>query len=163
MRLNRPNNSKKDEYGRVYVYTLDLEDGTKLWKVGMCESSRTVDRMMEVLTSFFKVYRYVPHTRLRLDKKTLVPRLLEKHMHELLDEYRYDFDKKFDGRTEMFTDLDEDTLLDYLRNKDDLDFLQTDKLEIKYYDILAKESKRRLQEKVNDKVKKFTYPDEVPF
>lgn len=142
-RRNRPSNKPVDKYGRVYVYTIELGDGTRLWKVGMCSSDRTVDRMFEVLTSFFKVYRYVPTTRLRLDKKTLVPRLLEKHIHRLLEEYNYRFDKKFDGNTEFFSDLDEGALLDYLRDKDDLDFLKTDSLDIRDYELLTEESRCR--------------------
>lgn len=150
--------AKSDGYGRVYVHKFELEDGPVLWKVGMCESNRTLDRLMEVLRSFFITYRYIPKTRLRKDKKTLVPKLLEKHMHEVLADYKYSFDKKFDGHTEFFIDLDETVLLDYLTKIDDLDFLKCDSMESKYYDILSNESKRRRQLDLKEEE-----PDEIPF
>jgi len=144
-RLIRPNKrTSSDGYGRVYVHKFILDDGTILHKVGMCETNRTIDRLMEITKSFLVTYRYIPNIRLRKDKKTLVPRLLEKYMHDLLDEYRYDFDKKFDGYKEFFIDIDEEVLLDYLDNFDDLDLLKgIDSMETKYYDILVKEASRR--------------------
>ena len=51
---------------------------------------------------------------MRRDKKVIVPLLVEQHMHDALEDYSYTFDKKFDGCTEFFSDLDEDILLDYL-------------------------------------------------
>ncbi len=105
---------KIDEYGRIYILKVTLRCGKVLHKVGMCRSSRSVDRMMEIAYSFFKVYRYVPQIEMRRDKKVLVPLLVEQHMHRLLTEWSYKFDKKFGGSTEFFEDLDETVLLDYL-------------------------------------------------
>jgi hypothetical protein len=104
----------KDQYGRLYVLRFELDSGEIVWKVGMCNTDRTLDRMMEVLRSFFKVYRYVPRVTLRKDKKVVTPLLVEQYMHGLLEEYAYTFDKKFDGSTEFFTDLDESLLLDFI-------------------------------------------------
>lgn len=109
---------KDDGYGRVYVMKFILDDGTIIHKIGMCHSDRTTDRMMEVLRSFFIKYRYVPRSSIRKNVKTLVPYLLEKHMHELLDKWKYRFDKDIDGNTEMFHNLDEEVVLDYLDNFD---------------------------------------------
>ena len=103
-----------DEHGRIYVLKVTLKCGKVVHKLGMCRSSRSVDRMMEIAYSFFKVYRYVPQIEMRRDKKVLVPLLVEQHMHRLLAEWSYRFDKKFGGSTEFFEDLDETVLLDYL-------------------------------------------------
>ena len=115
----RSNNSKpSDGYGRVYVLKVTLQDGTILHKVGMCKSARSIDRMMEILRSFFTTFRYVPNCELRKDKKVVVPLLVEQHMHKVLEDYSYTFDTKFDGSTEFFSDIDEEVLLEYLTNFD---------------------------------------------
>ena len=104
---------EKSRYGRVYVLRFELED-TIVWKVGMTRSDRSLDRMLEILRSFFITYRYIPKVTMRRDKKVIVPLLVEQHMHDALEDYSHTFDKKFDGCTEFFSDLDEDILLDYL-------------------------------------------------
>ncbi len=105
---------QKSKYGRLYVFKFTLDNNIVVHKVGMCHSARALDRMMEVLRGFFKAYRYVPRCELRRDKKILIPRLVEKHMHGLLEEWSHTFDKKFDGSTEFFFNLDEEALLEYL-------------------------------------------------
>jgi len=109
--------------GRVYVLRLELPDNLIVHKIGMTHSPRSADRMMEILRSWFMQYRYVPRTELRLDKETGVPRLLEKHMHTILAEWKWVPDKKVDGGQEMFTGLDEEVVLDYLKNFDYQDLL----------------------------------------
>jgi len=129
----------KDGKGRVYVLQFTLWDGTVLHKVGMCHSSRSADRMMEVLTSFHNTYRYVPLCRLRRDREYEVPLLVEKHLHELLDDLKYKFDKKFDGSTEFFSDLDESILLDYIDEFVETDLLKGKKsMVIKDYEAITK-------------------------
>ena len=113
--------------GRVYVIRLVLKDGTVIHKIGMTHSDRSTDRMMEILRSWFMKYRYVPYAELRLDKKTEVPALLEKHMHELLAEWKWIPDQLVDGAQEMFQHLNEEEVLDYLRNFDYHIFLEGDK------------------------------------
>ena len=108
---------KDSPYGRIYIFEILLEDGVVVYKVGMVNSdnmSRVTDRLMEVLRSFFTVYRYVPHSRLVKAKKFRVPYYVETHLHKLLDDINYKFDKKFDGCREFFTDLDIDELVSYL-------------------------------------------------
>ena len=107
---------KKSEFGRVYVFRITLSCDKIIWKIGMCHSDRATDRMFEVLRSFFQVHRYSPKCELKRDKKVLIPRLVEKHMHSLLDELKYTPSKPSDGSGEFFHNLDEDVLLDYLDN-----------------------------------------------
>ena len=104
---------KRSEFGRLYVIKLVLKDGTEVHKIGMCNSDRSTDRMMEILRSFFMVYRYVPYAELRRDKKVRIPYIVESYIHRLLKEYRYKFDKKFNGNSEAF-EIDEDSFLEYL-------------------------------------------------
>lgn len=105
---------QKSKHGRLYIFKFTLDNDVVVYKIGMCHSARALDRMMEVLRAFFKVYRYVPRCELRRDKKVLIPRLVEKHIHGLLEEWSYIFNKKFDGSTEFFFDIDEDEVLSYL-------------------------------------------------
>ena len=133
---------KGDGYGRLYVLRFELDSGIVLHKVGMCKSNRTLDRMMEILRSFFTIYRYVPRVTLRKDMKTIVPLLVEKHMHNLLDEWSYRFEKNFDGSTEFFQDLDESVLLDYLSNFDYTELLKVDEMKTEDYEAIKEEIKK---------------------
>lgn len=119
-----PSVNKRGGVGRVYLLRVTLANGTVVWKIGMCHSSRSTDRMLEVLKSFHSIYRYVPMCELRRDREYVVPLLIEKHLHELLDDLKYKFDKKFDGSTEFFSGLDEDMLLDYIDVLTEADLLK---------------------------------------
>lgn len=127
---------KDDQYGRLYVFKITLDSGEIVHKVGMCFSDRATDRMLEVLRSFYMVYRYVPRCEIRRDKKVLVPKLVEKHMHDLLEELSYTFDKSFDGCTEFFNDVDEEPLLEYLDSFEYREML-AGKIEMKTEDLDA--------------------------
>ena len=107
---------KKSEFGRVYILKITLNCGKVVHKVGMTHSDRATDRMFEVLRSFFNTYRYVPECELRRDKKVRIPLLVEKHFHMILDEWSYTPEKSFDGSTEFFHNLDEETVIEYLDN-----------------------------------------------
>lgn len=136
---------------------ITLDDGEIVHKVGMCRSARSNERMMEILYGFFKQYRYVPRCELRRDKKVLIPHLVEKHMHRLLEEYSYRFDKKFDGSTEFFRDLDEDVLLDYLDSFTYNILLQVDSLSIDEYESISKAIK------IDSKEPRSDSSDKLPF
>lgn len=107
-----------DPYGRIYVIKLVLKDGTEVHKVGMVNTSstsRVTDRMMEILRSFFTVYRYVPYAELRRSKKVRIPYIVENYLHKVLADAKHTFDKKFSGSTECF-EIDEDSFLEHLDN-----------------------------------------------
>ena len=141
--LDRGLDKKSDGYGRIYVFRFELDSGENVWKVGMCNSDRSTERFMEVCLGFFKKYRYVPRSSIRRDKKVVAPRLVEKHLHDLLDEYRFSFDKKFSGSTEFFSNLDEEVLLDYLDNFDYRELLVgNDSMKIEDYDIIVDELRK---------------------
>ena len=144
---------KPSKYGRLYVLKFILDDGTVLHKVGMCNSDRSTDRMMEILRDFFIKYRYVPRCEMRRDKKTIVPLLLEKHMHSLLDEWSYRFDEKFNGSTEFFSDIDESALLDYLDNFDYKELLRgKDSMNLVDYETITEELRLDLGNNATDEL-----------
>lgn len=109
-----PEKIVQEEYGRVYVLRIELDEGFTVWKIGKASDKSYVDRAMQVLRGFFMAYRYVPRTELRKAVRSRVPYLLETHMHHELKEFQYVFPKAFDGSTEFFRGLDEDVVLDYL-------------------------------------------------
>ncbi|MEE8598068.1 MAG: hypothetical protein V3S69_00850 [Dehalococcoidales bacterium] len=128
--------SRRD-VGRVYVIRLDLPDGAVVHKIGMTNSDRTVDRMMEILRSWFQGYRFVPYAELRLDMSTSYPKELEAHMHKILHHRRFIPNIKVDGGTEMFLNIDEFRVLHYLKtfNEDLVPMMELTSLE---YDVLGR-------------------------
>jgi len=104
---------KASPFGRLYVIKLVLKDGTTVHKIGMCNSDRSTDRLMEILRSFFTIYRYTPYAELRRDKKVRIPYIVENYIHRLLRDCKYTFDKKFNGSSEVF-EIDEEEFLEYL-------------------------------------------------
>jgi len=127
------------EEGRVYLLKLHLDDKT-VYKIGITFSERVEDRMVEILLSFFKTYRYIPKTVLKKNIKTKIPRTFEKHIHYMLKDYSYTFSKKFNGYTEFFTDIDEKTLIDYMTNLDYKAVLEgVDRMPIKEYNTVKEE------------------------
>ena len=147
---------KNDGFGRVYLFRVTLDDGSIIHKVGMTNSDRATDRMFEVLRSFFHSYRYSPKCELRKDKKVLVPRLVEKHLHGLLDDLKYTFSKKFDGSTEFFQDLDEESFIEYLNDFSYNELLKT--TQMKECDLVA--IRKALD---TEKPKKPESEDKLPF
>ena len=112
----------RKELGRVYVIKLTLPGGVTIWKLGMCKSSRSLDRMMEILRSWFSSYRFVPYTELRLDMKFGRPLELESHIHRILRHKQWLPDHKVDGGTEMFTDINESRVIQFLKQCRDDEF-----------------------------------------
>lgn len=108
-------NKKKIPTGRIYLLRMILDDKEVVHKIGMCYTPRSTDRMMEILRSWFMKYRYVPETRLRLDHETKTPYELEKHIHDVLSDFKWMPDKKVDGRQEMFKGFDEEEVIAYIK------------------------------------------------
>ena len=96
-----------------------LPDDTIVYKIGMTNSNRSTDRMMEIIRSWFTQYRFIPHCELKLDMQTSVPKELEYHIHSILRDKQFIPNEKVDGGTEMFTDIDEFRVLHYLRSFND--------------------------------------------
>ena len=106
---------ERREVGRIYVIRMELPDGLIVHKIGMCNSNRSVDRMMEIVRSWFMRFRFIPHTELKLDMNTNYPKELESHIHQILKHKQFIPHMKVDGGTEMFHGIDEFRVLHYLR------------------------------------------------
>lgn len=91
-------------------------------KIGMCNSSRSTDRMMEILRSWFVKFRFVPYTELKLDMETGRPLEIEQHIHKILEHKQFIPNEKVSGGTEMFTDIDEFRVIHYLKSCNDTMF-----------------------------------------
>lgn len=110
-------NVLEDRYNGVeeaYIYVMEFVFRTKtgyktLYKVGITRN-KPIDRMLEIVRSFFMGRRYVPECRLVRHRK--LPHFLkkEKEVHTELIEFNYKFNSSFSGSTEFF-DIDIDKLL----------------------------------------------------
>lgn len=107
---------KRMDIGRIYVIKLVLPDGLVVHKVGMCNSSRSTDRMMEILRSWFNKFRFVPYAELRLDMECHNPRKIEAYIHKILRPVSFTPTYKVQGHTEMFCSLDETKLICFLKS-----------------------------------------------
>jgi hypothetical protein len=86
--------------GILYVVLFKL-DGKDLVKIGV--TTRNIeDRVSEILTSIFKIYREFPYCRPKRFKKTTDIFEKEAILHEHFKEYTYTPINKFSGSTEFF-------------------------------------------------------------
>lgn len=110
---------KRQDIGRIYVIKITLPDACVVHKIGMCNTDRSTDRMMEILRSWFTRYRFVPYAELKLDMETGRPRELETHIHKILKSKQFIPNEKVEGGTEMFMDINEFRVLRYLKQFND--------------------------------------------
>ena len=96
--------------GILYIMRFDIE-GEMVYKVGLT-TRRPAKRLMEILMSFYKVYRYSPRADIKRFRKVTSLRAKEAALLASLKEYKYTAKKKFSGCTEMIVGIDEDVLLD---------------------------------------------------
>lgn len=107
---------KRLDAGRIYVLRIHLSPDFTIHKIGMTNSNRSTDRMMEILRSWFTKYRFVPRTELKMDLETAYPREMEKHIHRVLATRQFTPNEDVDGKTEMFCDINETRVIHYLKN-----------------------------------------------
>ena len=119
---------KRTDKERVYVIKIVLPDNTVIHKIGMTNSPRSADRMMEILRSWFMAYRFVPYTELRLDMECRDAYKLEQYIHKILDKNRFEPDLKVDGGTEMFADINELRVVQFLKAYGNSSFVDPPKL-----------------------------------
>lgn len=110
---------KRVDIGRIYIIKMVLPGDTTIYKIGMCNSDRSTDRMMEILRSWFTKFRFVPYTELKLDMETGWPKQLEEHIHNVLRHKQFIPNEKVSGGTEMFIDIDEFRVIQYLKQCND--------------------------------------------
>lgn len=128
---------QRKDIGRIYVIRMELPDGFTIHKIGMTHKDRAVDRMMEILRSWFNRFRFVPYSELRIDHKCHCPAELEKHLHKMLEHRRFIPHMKVDGGSEMFIGIDEQRVLQYIRSFDENIVPHLDKLSDQDYKNLG--------------------------
>lgn len=98
--------------GEAILYLLELDiDGKRVYKIGIT-SRKIEDRVVEILTSHFSIYRHFPYCRPKRFRHVSNTYEKEQELHKYLDEYRYEPYNKFDGSTELFYDIKLDILVD---------------------------------------------------
>jgi len=94
----------------------------------MTNTPRSVDRMMEILRSWFTAYRFVPYTELRLDMECRDAYKLEQYIHKILFKNQFTPDLKVDGGSEMFADINELRVIQFLKSYNNSSFVDPPKL-----------------------------------
>ena len=90
----------------------EIEEIGTVYKVGItCVDP--VDRMLQIIRSFFQTYRYVPRTSLKRFRKVEHHFIKETALHREFGEHQCEFSKAFDGCTEFFNVCEEDVLQKY--------------------------------------------------
>lgn len=113
---------KRRDIGRIYVIKITLPDDVVIYKIGMCHSDRSTNRMMEILRSWFVNYRFVPYTELKLDIKCDNASKLEKYLHKVFQIFQFEPNYPVQGYTEMFTGLNEQRLLWFIKAANESNF-----------------------------------------
>lgn len=121
---------QKDSAGILYILIMQIGEDT-VYKIGM--TTRAIeDRVVEILTSFWKKYRYFPRTETKRFKTTDNVFAKESAMHFHFDNVKYIPQYKTDGSNELFLIDDLDHLLDiYSRCIDGEDIRKLDQYEAK--------------------------------
>ena len=108
---------KEKRDNRLYIYRMQLDDGPLVYKVGVSCHPNMVDRLLEVLRAFYMRYRYIPMSDCLKYIKCENAYEVEAACHAKLKEFKYEFDKKFSGSTEMFVHDDEDWFVDFVQKQ----------------------------------------------
>ena len=105
---------KRPAKGKLYVLYVwpEVEDWYVV-KIGVtCSKEETVDRVLEIVRSYYFQYRVIPRVYIKRFREVDDVYAKEKQLHEYFEGYKYEFDKPFSGKTEFFKGIDEEELLD---------------------------------------------------
>jgi len=107
--------------GKLYVMRFILPDKT-VYKIGMTSEPRATDRLMEIVRSYYNVYRETPIAKIMRYRSCDDVYAVEAMLHRYFKDYKCEFKKPFDGCTEIF-EIDEEVVIDvYDRARDGEDF-----------------------------------------
>ena len=104
--------------GWVYIMKFTLREHSKpVYKIGITRKSgeirQPVDRMLQILRSYYTHYRYIPECTVKRFREVANCFTIETRLHRHFRELRYvPKGKSFDGSTEMFTGFAEAYLLE---------------------------------------------------
>ncbi len=129
---------KRQDIGRIYVIKMVLPGNYVVHKIGITNSNRATDRMMEILRSWFTKFRFVPYSELRLDMECHNPEYLEQYIHRILRVNQFIPSEKVSGGTEMFVDLDENRVITFLKAYNNSSYIEPPDLTNEQYKIIGK-------------------------
>ncbi len=86
---------------RLYVLEIEIE-GTVVYKVGKASGHSSKQRMLQIIGSYFDVYRRTPIVSIVRDRDCTDVFKKETKCHVELKEFRYFPEKSFSGYTELF-------------------------------------------------------------
>lgn len=94
----------RDE-GIVYVVEIDMpdEENTKVVKIGLTTKAKPEERWMQFALSIYKTWRRFAAMYPKRFKRTDRINHKEKELLNYFNEYQYNYKKRVDGCTEMFT------------------------------------------------------------
>ena len=109
MKLKVSNKKLSDET-ILYILVLNIDD-QEVYKIGI--TSRNIeDRVCEILSSHFGIYRYFPYCRPKRFRKTVNAYEYEQALLEYFKEYQFTPYNKFSGSTELLSEVDLDVVVE---------------------------------------------------
>lgn len=108
---------RKPGVGTVYIFKMKLRHLDEyVYKIGVCQNTRRpIDRLLEVLRSFWTKYQYIPDVTIKRHSRTDEIFEKESALHYHFGLHQYIPSKATNGSTELFTGIDEEYLLDTYR------------------------------------------------
>ena len=104
---------KEPTRGKLYILYMWVSDEDEMVvKIGVTTKPEVVDRVLEIIRSYYFAYRICPKVYPKRFKTVDSVYAKEKQLHKYFEEYNYKFDKPFSGCTEIFKGIDEEELLD---------------------------------------------------
>ena len=105
--------TKSDKSKDGIVYVLDIEvDNKRVVKIGLTSRSKIQDRVCEILTSHFTVYRFFCHCKPAKFTKTTDILVKEQMLLNYFSNYKFKPKKKFGGSTEL-VDVDLEVVIEH--------------------------------------------------
>jgi hypothetical protein len=103
-----------DNVDRLYILEIMIGD-TLVYKVGKASGHSCKQRMLQIIGSYFDVYRVTPIIKVVKDKE--VSNVFEKETkcHHALAEWQYIPEKAFSGSTELFL-VDKEKVLEVYKD-----------------------------------------------
>lgn len=105
---------KKGKHKEERVYILEMYiDGLEepIYKIGKASGDSSKKRMLEIIGSYFDIFRVTPIVKIKRDRKTKDALSKEHELHIMFEQFKYTPTKKFSGSTELFKGLDLDELI----------------------------------------------------
>jgi hypothetical protein len=104
---------KEPTKGKLYIlYMWVGEEEELMVKIGVTTKPEVVDRVLEIIRSYYFAYRVCPKVYPKRFKTVDNVYVKERQLHKYFEEYNYKFDKPYSGCTEVFKGIDEEELLD---------------------------------------------------